>query len=190
MGWADRRSARLPKRLSCQAVFPIPEPVFFTMRQRTPSLSLACAGLLLLAAASAPALAESSVASSASQSLSTSVGSASTSIQKSSDSSSKDERVAQGDYKVIEMAEVAEQPGLLRVRLQAAVPATTGKAGEFFLLLPRQAAENGRLAEGKLVTAQTRPYGLEFAATETRQAFFLVLDDDWHRELQSRPVVL
>ena len=150
-------------------------------------LPFACAALLCGLAA-APACAESSIASSASESIATSIGSVSTSIQKSSDSSSKNDRVAQGDYRVIEMAEVADKPDLLRLRLQA----DAGGAGreDFFLLLPRQAAEQGRLAAGKTVTAQHRPYGVEFAAADTRQAFFLVLDDAWHRELQSRPVVL
>lgn len=144
------------------------------------------AGTVLLLA-SAVALADSSVASSASTSLAQSVGSSSTSIQKSSDSSSKNNRVAQGDYKVIDMAELADQPGLLRVHLQA----IAGPAGDdFFLLLPRQAAEQGRLAAGKTVTAAQRPYGLQFAAADTQQAFFLVLDDNWHRELQTVPVTL
>lgn len=134
--------------------------------------------------ASTVALAESSVASSASESLAQSVGSSSTSIQKSSDSSSKNNRVAQGDYQVIDMAELADQPGVMRVHLKA-------EAGDdFFLLLPRQAAERGRLAAGKTVTASQRPYGLQFAAADTQQAFFLVLDDAWHRELQTLPVTL
>lgn len=144
--------------------------------------SLACAALLI--AAATPALAASSAASSASESLGQSIGSSSTSIQKSSDGSSKNNKVAQGDYKVIDMAELADQPGMLRVHLQA-------QAGDdFFLLLPRQAAEHGRLAQGKTVTALQRPYGMQFAAADTKQAFFLVLEDNWHRELQSLPVTL
>jgi hypothetical protein len=147
---------------------------------------LLCAALAF--AAPLPALAGSSAASSASDSLSTSVGSISTSIEKSSASSTTDEKkVADGDYQLLEMAELAERPGMLRLRLQALAGADKQ---EFFLLLPRQAAEAGRLAEGKIVTAQQRPYGLEFAAAETKAAFFLVLDDAWHRELQSHPVVL
>lgn len=144
--------------------------------------------LLLLSAAllasSLPAQAGSSAASSASDSASTSVGSSSTSLETSSDSSKTDKKVAAGDYTVIEMAELAGQPGMVRVHLQA-------QGGEaFFLRLPRQAAEVGHLSPGKTITAQHRPYGIEFAAAETKTAFFLVLDDAWQRELTSRPVLL
>jgi hypothetical protein len=128
--------------------------------------------------------------SSASSASSESIGSVSTSIGKSSDSSSGKDKVAQGQYKVIEMAEVAQQPGMVRVRLQGIA---TAQNEEFFLTLPRQAAERGQLAEGQVVEAQQRPFGLAFAALDTAgnaSPFFLVLDDAWHRELESRPVVL
>lgn len=150
-------------------------------------LALPVATTLALSMAAAPVHADSSSAGSAS---SESVGSSSTSIQKSSDSSSKKDKVAQGQYKVFDMAELTEQPGMVRVRLQALAPV---QAEEFFLILPRQAAERGQLGAGQIVLAQHRPYGLAFASTDaTGQAnpFFLVLDDDWHRELESRPVVL
>jgi hypothetical protein len=88
------------------------------------------------------------------------------------------------------MAEVAQQPDMVRVRLQGIAAAQTE---EFFLTLPRHAAERGQLAEGQVVEAQHRPFGLAFAALDTTgnvNPFFLVLDDAWHRELESRPVVL
>lgn len=149
--------------------------------------SLACAALLI--AAAMPALAAGSAASSASESVGQSVGSSSTSIQKSSDASSKNNnnRVAQGDYRILDIAELAERPGMLRLRLQAV--AASGEREEFFLLLPRQAAEQGQLAQGKTVTASPRPYGTQFAAADTKQAFFLVLDDEWRRELDTHAVL-
>jgi hypothetical protein len=128
--------------------------------------------------------------SSASSASSESIGSVSTSIGKSSDSSSGKDKVAQGQYKITEMAEVAQQPDMVRVRLQGIAAAQTE---EFFLTLPRHAAERGQLAEGQVVEAQHRPFGLAFAALDTTgnvNPFFLVLDDAWHRELESRPVVL
>lgn len=128
--------------------------------------------------------------SSASSAASDSVGSSSTSIEKSSNSSSTKDKVAQGQYKIIDMAELPQQPGMIRVRLQALAAA---QAEEFFLILPRRAAERGQLAEGKIIEAQERPFGLAFAALDVNGAaspFFLVLDDDWHRELASRPVAL
>jgi hypothetical protein len=143
---------------------------------------------LLLAAAAMPALAESSAASSASDSVSTSVGSLSGSIQKSSDSSSKTTTVAEGDYKVIDVAALPERPGMVRLKLQAL--AERGAENEFFLTLPQEAFDRGQLAQGRIVTARQRPYGVEFASRETKQAFFLVLADDWYRDLQTNAVVL
>jgi hypothetical protein len=142
----------------------------------------------LMTFASLPAQADPT--SSASSLASQSVGSSSTSIEKSSDSSSGDKKVAQGQYQVMDVATLAEQPNMMRVHLQAAAP---GATQEVFLLVPRQAAERGQLAAGQLVEAQEKPYGLAFAAVHNdvvAEPFFLVLDDHWHRELHSRPVVL
>lgn len=151
---------------------------------------------LALTLITVPARADST--SSASSASSASVGSSSTSIEKSSNSSSTKDRVAQGHYTIIEMAAVAEQPDLLRLRLQAlaAVPGlepAPGVAREFVLLLPRPAAERAQLATGQTISAAHRPYGLALAALNTAgeaSPFFLVLDDDWYRELESRPVVI
>ena len=159
----------------------------------TRSHLLLCA-LALAAVAAFPARAASSAASLASEGLSTSVGSASTSIQKSSNSSSKATGVAAGRYRITDVALAEDQPDHWRVTLQG-VPATaTGEAAatgdELVLLLPRQAAERGRLARGEDVVARTRPYGVEFGRADSGEAFFLVLHDEWHRELPSRPVTL
>lgn len=143
-----------------------------------------------------PAWADST--SSASSASSVSVGSSSTSIEKSSNSSSTHERVAQGHYTIVEMAAVAEQHDLLHLRLQP-VAATTGlesstdSTREFVLLLPRPAAERAQLTTGQTLSTEHRPYGLALAtlnAAGEASPFFLVLDDDWYRELESRPVVI
>jgi hypothetical protein len=143
-------------------------------------------GALALGLAGTTAQAGSSSASSA---ASDSVGSSSTSIQKSSDSSSTKNKVAQGEYTIIEMTAVAQQPDMLRLRLQA----TAQQTEEFFLLLPRQAVARAQLTAGDKVLAQQREYGLAFAAVTAQGAaspFFLVLDDAWYRELDSRPVAI
>ena len=139
---------------------------------------------------SVPVLAASSTASLASDSASTSVGSASDSIRKSSKSSSRDKDVAEGNYRVIEVAELADQPGMVRVALQPVADGAAVAADEATvqLLLPVAAAQRGQLAAGQVVSARHRPYGIEFAQAQTRQPFFLVLDDAWHRELASNPV--
>ncbi|MDP1899737.1 MAG: hypothetical protein Q8K96_04715 [Rubrivivax sp.] len=143
----------------------------------------------LFCASAWPAWAESSASSAVSDSTSTSIGSLSDSIRGSSNSSSGDDRkVADGDYQVVELAQAPEQPGVLRVKLQAV--AGRGADGEFFLLMPQETAEKARLEAGQVVAARQRPYGLEFAKGTPRQAFFLVLADAWYRELQTHVVRL
>ncbi len=143
---------------------------------------------LLFWAAAMPSMAASSAASSASDSIGTSVGSISGSVEKSSGSSSKTTDVAEGDYRIIDLAAVPERPGIIRMKLRAL--ADQGAEGEFFLSLPQEAVDRSGLAQGHIVTARQRPYGVEFASGQTRQAFFLVLSDDWYRELQTKAVAL
>ena len=130
-----------------------------------------------------------SSASSASSASSQSIGSISGSIERSSKSSSGDRNVAEGEYRIMEVAEVAEQPGTQRLKLQAVKAAGTAD-DEFFLYLPQQVVEQGRLAEGGVVMARQKPYGLEFAHAKTLKGFFMALKDEWYRELQTRPVSL
>lgn len=144
---------------------------------------------LALGCTTLPALASSTAASSASEGVSASVGSVSTSFEKSSDASSKGEKTAAGDYKVIEVAEVAERPGTVRLKLEPV--AATAKADDgFYLYVPAQVAALDPVAAGQVITAKPRTYGVEFARAETGRAFFLVLHDAVYRELQSNPVTL
>lgn len=149
---------------------------------------------ILAAAIAAVTPAGASVTSSVSisDSVATSIGSLSTSVKKSSDSSSGDDKVAEGDYRVIEVAEQpaqGDQPALTRLTLRA-----VQGAGEFVLLLPPAVAAAQALGPGAVVQARHKPYGLAFAKVDERAApapeFFLVLDDGWRRELQARPVRL
>jgi hypothetical protein len=96
--------------------------------------------------------------------------------------------VTDGDYKVIEVAAVADRPGTVRMKLQAV--ADPSADGEFFLYLPQQIFDKSPLGAGQIVAARQRPYGVEFARGDTRQAFFLVLDDAAYRDLKSNAVVL
>ncbi|MEO7105459.1 MAG: hypothetical protein ABIZ09_03715 [Rhodoferax sp.] len=151
--------------------------------------TLARLSTLAMILVSVPALADST--SSASSASSTSIGSSSASIEKSSNSSSTKDKVAQGQYTVVEISALDQQPNLLRLRLQA-VTSGPKAADEFFLVLPRQAAEHGHLAVGHVVSAEHRPYGIAFATVASPAnvdtAFFLVLDDAWFDELRSRPL--
>lgn len=148
--------------------------------------SFAAAAVVCFGATALPALASESASSAASSGSSASVGSVSDSFRASSDGSSKT-TTAEGDYKVIEVAALADRPGTARLRLQA----VAGRdAGEVLLDLPAQTVERSGIAVGQTVTVQTRPYGMEFSRGDTRQAFFLVLDDTWYRELRSNVVAL
>jgi hypothetical protein len=140
---------------------------------------------LLACAAPLTCLAASSVGSSVSDSLTQSSGSISDSLKGSSNSSSPDNRQVKGDYKVIDMAEVADKPGFVELHLQ---PVAAGD--EIWLRVPRAAAEQGHVADGAIVTAMQRPYGIEFAANQPRAAFFLALADDYVRDMKMAPVTL
>ena len=145
---------------------------------------------LLWFVAATPCLAES-LASSASSAGSASLGSASDSLAGSSNSSARNKPVAQGDYRVVDVAAVAERPGMLRLQMQAS--ANAGEDGRLWLVLPQQALAQRPLLVGDIVHARQRPYGVEFARTDSanaREAFFLVLADDWHRELDPRALRL
>lgn len=157
--------------------------MLFTSPLKTSCLALA---VVVALGFEAPAHAGVTLSTSISDSVSTAVGSVSGSIKKSSESSTKDDKVAAGDYLVIDVAAVPEQAGMVRVKLQAQADA----ANSFFLYLPGKALDGVDVAAGAVVTARPRPYGVEFAAGAERRAFFLVIDDAWYRELPSRPVVL
>ncbi|MEO5688180.1 MAG: hypothetical protein ABIR54_12525 [Burkholderiaceae bacterium] len=144
---------------------------------------------LLACAAPLTCLAASSVGSSVSDSLTQSSGSVSDSITGSSHSSSPDNKQVKGEYKVIDMAELADKPGYVELHLQP-VAANTAAGGEIYLRVPRAAADHGRVGNGAIVTAMQRPYGIEFATNQPRAAFFLALADDVARDMKMAPVTL
>jgi hypothetical protein len=145
-------------------------------------------GWALLAALSAPVAAAELSASSASSASSSSVGSVSTSLGASSDGSSKKtNQVAEGEYRILGVAALADKPGMVQLTLQAlATPA----AEPVLVRLPEAALQRHRLAAGDQVAALHRPYGLELARADDRTAFFLVLEDAWFRELTPHAVNL
>ena len=148
-----------------------------------------CLASVVLSIAALPAMAASTATSSASDSSTTSVGSVSGSIQKSSAASSKPPTpLLAGDYRVVEVTVLAERAGTLRLTLQSL--ADPSADGEFQLVVPQEALDRSPLTQGQIVTARERSYGIEFSVAATKEAFFLVLADDWYRELQSNAVVL
>ena len=143
------------------------------------------AALLASIVAALPCGAES-FASSASSAASDSVGSLSDSIRDSSGSSTH--KVAQGDYRIVDVA-AAERPDTLRLKMQHVAPAGDDPA-VISLDVPRAALGDRAAARGDIVGVRQRPYGYEFAWADTGVAFFLVLATDWQRDLETRPVQL
>jgi hypothetical protein len=146
--------------------------------------SLAALALLACAAPLA-CLAASSVGSSVSDSLTQSSGSVSDSLKGSSHSSSPDDKQVKGDYKVIDIADAADKPGFVELHLMP-----TGAGAEVYLTMGRDAAARAHVGTGATITALQRPYGIEFATTQPRAAFFLALADDVARDMKMAPVSL
>jgi hypothetical protein len=140
----------------------------------------------LAAAFAIPAHADS-VASSASSAGSASSGSISDSIGGSSNSSKGDKRVAAGDYRVIDVAQAPAKPGATRLTLR---PVNGGAGNEFTLDVPNRALAARSVGAGEIVQVKDRVYGYEFAYADSKQPFFLALQDDWYRELGSRKVTI
>jgi hypothetical protein len=155
------------------------------MTHAKPLLAAAVAAAL---ASAGPSMAEGSASSASSAGSSASLGSVSTSLGASSNSSQNKATAANGDYRIVDIAAAPDRPGSVRLTLQGAADA--GADSEFYLYLPQTVADQARLVEGGTVSARQRPYGIEFATGQERQAFFLVLADDWYRELQARAVQL
>lgn len=152
------------------------------------SCSTHLAAIALLCGAIALPCAADSLASSASSAGSASLGS----ISNSSTASSPKDKVAQGDYRVVEIAAVAERPGLMRLTMQA----TTAQSEPFFLDLQQQAVAKHRLTVGDVMSARHRPYGLAFTravdgnSAAPREPIILVLAAEWQREIDPQAVTL
>ena len=143
-----------------------------------------CAALVLFIAA-LPCEAES-FASSASSAGSASIGSLSDSIHDSSRSSTH--KVAEGDYRIVDVAP-AGRPDTLRLKMQPVARADDG-AAVIYVDVPWPALSDRAASPGDIVAVRQRPYGYEFAWADTRVAFFLVLAAEWQRELEPRAVQL
>ena len=142
---------------------------------------------ILMVAACAPAVAGVLVGSSAAGGSSAS-SAASDSVGNSSDSATRAVANLDGAYRIVDVTPVPERPGTVRVTLRTL--AATEQDETALLYVPQQAFERAGLAPGGTITAQQRPYGVEFAHADTRRAFFLLLNDGVQRELRSNPVSL
>ena len=121
-----------------------------------------------------------SLASSASSAGAAASGSVSASLKGSSNSVG--DAVADADYRITDVAAAPDRAGFVRVALQS------DAQQQLVLELPAAVFGPQRLGVGDTVRAERRVYGVEFARGDTREAFFLVLADDWHEELAPRLV--
>lgn len=136
--------------------------------------------LVALALAAASAAQADSFTSSVAGAGSASSGSVSDSLKASSGSSTGGDKRAEGRYRVTEVAQAEGQK--LKLKL-----ARDG-ADTVELTLPQQALAARAINVGDEVQATPQPYGVAFAHADTGRAFYLVLEDAWHRELAARVV--
>ncbi len=144
------------------------------------SLRIACVVLALGTTLQAHA---DSLASSASSAGSDSSGSVSDSVSASSNSS-KNKKVADRDYHIVDVAKATQRPGMARVTMQA-----NDSDLQVMLNLPQAVVEREQLRNGDLVHTRQRVYGIAFEHG-TGTAFFLALNDDWVDELTAHKVSL
>lgn len=141
----------------------------------------ACA--LVVGIFTTPCMADS-FASSASSAGSASIGSLSDSIHDSSHSSTH--KVAEGDYRIVDVT-AGERPDTLRLEMRH-VARLEDDGAVIYVDVPRAALGDRAAAKGDVVGVRERPYGYEFDWADTRTAFFLALSDDWRRDLEPRPL--
>ncbi|WP_174874680.1 hypothetical protein [Vogesella oryzae] len=144
------------------------------MKLPTPKI---CSALVIASCLLATPAAEAISLYSLSESVSATVGSISDSVR----GSSKALNIAEGDYKVVDVAKADDKPGQPRLTLQAL---NDPQQPQFYLFLPQADARQAAVSQGNTVTASKRPYGLAFAKADTTTPFVLVLDQAWLKELQ------
>jgi hypothetical protein len=135
--------------------------------------------ILYLVAALIPFSASAS--STASLSLSESV---SASVEGVSKGSSAAVKVVAGDYKVTDIAEVTDHAEKVRIALQA----VETNRENFYLYMSHDEFAEAHLSAGQVVTALKRPYGVSFKHVDATEAFVVVLDDAWIKDLRSNIV--
>lgn len=162
---------------------------FLSHFRASSSLHAGSAALALLMGATSTAHADSFV-SSASSAGSESSGSVSDSLGASSNSSKKDERVGQGRYRVVDVAQAADRVDRIRVLMRAEDGVSPTAAQDVALFVPPRTLALQPLVKGQLVQVKTRPYGLEFSDDKTQRPFYLVLEDGWQGQLKSQVVSL
>ena len=142
------------------------------------------AGILMSLSASY-AVASSSI--SVSDSISGTVGSMSDSVEPSSKSSANVVHLADGGYKITDIAAVDGHPGKMRLALQAD---GDSRDKDIYLYVPRDDYMRADLSVGQEIMATRQPYGVAFSLGDVKQPFVVVLADDWVSDLRSNALSL
>lgn len=125
----------------------------------------------------------STVVVSLSDSISGSVQSVSDSVSRVSKSSSNTvTNLAEGDYRVVAVAQADTLPGKMRLTLQAMA---TPNDPALYLFVTRPELDQSGVQAGQVITASKRPYGMAFSPQHHAKPFAVVLDDQWLKELST-----
>jgi hypothetical protein len=117
-------------------------------------------------------------------SISDSLTAISDGLSNSSKSSTNAVKTAEGNYRVTDVADADGKQK--RISLQALNQKQTG----LYLYMNRDEYARAKLVPGDEVTAAARPYGVAFTALGGKEAFAVVLDDAWIKDLNPQPVVI
>lgn len=117
---------------------------------------------------------------SVSDSISATVEGISTASSTIGKSSAKLLNLAEGDYKVVDVAQ-AQEAGKLRLTLR---PVDEALAGEgFYLYVMAADVEQAQVRQGDIVSARQRPYGVAVFGQGKSDPFVLVLNDGWRKQI-------
>jgi hypothetical protein len=153
-------------------------------RLRGHRIATLATSLATLAILATPAYAASS-ASSAASSASDSIGSISNSLSTSSNSSTGDRKLAQGEYRIVEIQTEANAAGDETARLRLA-----GPQGDVELRLPQTVAIRNALGVGRTVTVAERTWGYQFTLDGRSEPFYLAVHTPWLDAFRNQPVAL
>lgn len=124
---------------------------------------------------------------SVSDSIFASVEGISNSVSTVSKSASKATNLAEGDYRVVEVAEMHDEA--MRVRL-ALRPVEEGAGEGVYLYMRSEEFARSNVREGQLVSAKLRPYGVAIFGKGGAEPFALVLNEQMSPQIRPVPVTL
>lgn len=96
--------------------------------------------------------------------------------------------VAEGDYKVVDVAQAQDASGRMRLTLQPV--ASVDDQDDIYLYVQGDQYARVHPRLGDIVSAKMRPYGAAFFMQGKGDPFVLVFRDGWSDQIQAQPVTL